>query len=182
MAPSASAPSRPSAPAASPPEPSIRAAATPASTPAPCRNVRRDRCFLVMNPSSSISAAGPDTADRTPLTSSRVIWNGVALDDAEHERREPVVVLRRRGGRSRAPPACRSTAPAGRARRSAASRSPWSRTRRTGVSSACRRSAGPLQRRAVGELARRVDRRPAVALAPVADQIEVLEREARSDP
>ncbi len=78
-----------------------------------------------------------------------------ALDDAEHDRRKPVVLAPRCLARSRARPACRSTEGRGRARRSSASRSRCRRTARGSRSSAwrsvhdavdlaCRRAAAPI--------------------------------------
>ena len=52
-------------------------------TPVPRRNVRRERCFFVMN----VTARVPP--------SYRFIWNGTLLHDADDERREPVVVAGR---------------------------------------------------------------------------------------
>ncbi len=67
------------------PAPSIPGTAARSTRPRRRRNVRRDRCFLVMNiVSFRIATVGFFI----------FIWNGVARDDAEDERRESVVVLR----------------------------------------------------------------------------------------
>src|SRR5215831_10000048 len=51
-------------------------------TPAPVRNVRRDRCFLVMNAIFSLLRF-----------SLHFLLKRVALDDSEYKRRELVIVL-----------------------------------------------------------------------------------------
>ena len=135
----------PSAPARCRPESSSRAAAAPRVTPAPRRNVRRDRCFLVMK----VTAAGL----RGIRDALRLHLERGAAHDAADERREPVVVGARRRRTMRAHgrhvvvlDAC------GRARRSAASPRPSStnalasvqqrlRAGRRGPSAACRRPA-----------------------------------------
>ena len=74
----------------------------------------------------------------------RIHLERLALDDAQHQRREAAVVLRRRRARSRGRAACRGTRRRVRAHRSAASR--W-RPRRTGRSSSstasCAAATGP---------------------------------------
>src|SRR5687767_3981281 len=61
-------------------------------TPMPWRNVRRDRCFFVMNDIASVSSLnGSDDPSvrilRAPL---HALLERIALDDAEHERGEAV--------------------------------------------------------------------------------------------
>ena len=158
----------PSAPAASAPEPSSPGAAAPAWHRTPRRNVRRERCFLVMNivlVSLIASMTALDSSLRTVALLRLLHLKRRALRRSDDERREPVVVCAPRRARSRGRPACRNAPGRGRGRRSAAFPSSCRRTA-PGASAApaaappgrrpsCRRPAGRRRRSA-----------PAVVLRP----------------
>ena len=98
------------------------------------------------------------------------------------ERREPVVVARRVAHDRAHGRHVLILHRAARARRSAASRPrPW-RTRPTRSSSACRSAAGPSSLVPSTSCAGASIGVSAVRVAPLADEIEVLERRSRSDP
>ena len=105
-----------------------------------------------------------------------------ALDDAEHERREPVVARAPRRARSRAPPACRSTRGRGRARRSAASRSSSPTNASGRLQQRLPQRDGAVDLRAVGQLRRRVDRAAGVAWCARRRPRRSSRARSRSDP
>src|SRR5687767_13610858 len=141
-------------------------------TPAPRRKVRRDKCAFVMN-AISVSAAGP----KGPALLLHAFLERVAVDDAQDQRREPIVV--RAGApddRTHARHVVMVHRPAQRVchqllgcRRHERVRSAQDRLTQIG---------GTAHRRAVSELALRVDPAWTIELTPAANQVEILERKA----
>src|SRR5580698_9775748 len=69
----------------------------PTLTPSPRSTVRRHRCFLVMNMVCPLQPGGGVTERNGGLAGSLqgnlVFAKGLAVDDAQHDRGKPVVVL-----------------------------------------------------------------------------------------
>ena len=148
-----------------PPAPSRRGTAARPSRPCPAAPCAARGASCVMNMPSPTALARSEVrpllvlgrASRS-MRATSLIWNAALFDDAEDERREPVVAAPRRRGRSRAPPACRRLdAAAERVGHQVLGEAEQERV--LVLEQRLAQARGPVHRRAVVELARR--RRPA---------------------